>query len=172
MVRIPYPKTTLAILLAALGLTLFLTQNRPPQPPPPAPQPLTSTRIPPPEVAPLPKNLTRLPSADLAAQLNNPDESPEEDLAIIDLLLTEYRRHFNGNPVGENEEITAALTGKNPKGLTYLPANSPAIDPQGRLTDRWGSPYFFHAIAAHRMQITSPGPDRQPHTKDDLTLER
>ena len=104
--------------------------------------------------------------------MNDPAESPAEDLAIVDLLITDFRRHFAGNPVGENDEITAALTGHNPKGLVYLPPDHPAIDSQGRLTDRWGSPYFFHAVAADRMEISSPGPDREPHTADDLTLAR
>jgi hypothetical protein len=162
----------LSAIAGVVGLILYLQPREASESSPPASTIEKPTHTAPPPATPFPGERIRLPSADLAERLNDPAESPAEDLAIVDLLITDFRRHFSGNPVGENDEITAALTGHNPKGLVYLPPDHPAIDSQGRLTDRWGSPYFFHAVAADRMEISSPGPDREPHTADDLTLAR
>ncbi len=79
---------------------------------------------------------------------------------------------MKGNPVGLNEEITAALVGRNKKGVAVLPKNHPAISPKGELTDRWGSPYFFHALSGTQMEIRSSGPDRKRYTADDILSHR
>jgi len=107
--------------------------------------------------------------ADEAARLNDPDLTAEDDLAVLTILLEEYRRHLGGNPAGDNDEITAALLGANPKRLACLPATSGnCIDSSGRLIDRWGNPYFFHALSGSEMEILSAGPDGHLHTADDL----
>ena len=73
-----------------------------------------------------------------------------------------------GNPVGLNAEITRALTGRNRAGLALIPTNHPAIGPQGELVDRWGRPYFFHALSSRHMQVRSSGPDQRMWTGDDV----
>jgi hypothetical protein len=144
-------------------------------PKPPAPTRRSEVAKPTPRsVTPPPENLeTRVnhPVVESAALLHDPSQPPEEDLAVIQLLIGEYHRAFGGNPVGENEEITAALTGRNPKGLVFLPADSPAIDSNGRMIDRWGHPLFFHALSARHMEILSAGPDGMLHTDDDLVRD-
>ncbi len=122
-----------------------------------------------PESPPLrPATVTLLPVAQEAAGLNHPGTRANEDVAILDLLLSEYRRHFGGNPVGDNLEISAALLGENPKRLAYLPEEGPFLDQSRQLVDRWGTPYFFHALAGNRMEIRSAGPDLEFWTNDDL----
>jgi len=80
-----------------------------------------------------------------------------------------YRRVTQGtNPVGDNAEITAVLTGKNRLGYAFIRPDHPAISPQGELCDRWGTPYFFHQISGTVMQVRSAGPDRQHWTADDF----
>lgn len=56
-------------------------------------------------------------------------------------------------------------------GLGYLRRDSAYIDPGGRLIDRWGTPYFFHANSADKMEIISAGSDLRHHSNDDLTSE-
>ena len=73
--------------------------------------------------------------------------------------------------MGDNAEVTAALLGRNPKGIAYLPATGKFMNSQGELIDRWGTPYVFHALSGTRMEIISAGPDRQPYTGDDLKNE-
>jgi len=112
-----------------------------------------------------------LPVAETAASLNSRETTPEDDIATLDFLISSFRKHEGGNPVGENDEITAALLGNNPKSLGYLRKDSAYIDPEGRLIDRWGTPYFFHALSGERMEILSAGPDLKHHNADDLRSE-
>lgn len=119
------------------------------------------------ELRPTPTIVT-LEIARQAATLNAPERNVADDLATVSLLLSQYRRHSDGNPVGSNEEIAATLLGHNPQGVAYLPAKGPFLDGQARLIDRWGTPYFFHALAHDRMDIRSAGPDHEFWSADDI----
>lgn len=115
---------------------------------------------------------TTMPVAMESKRLLDPQSDAREDLAIIQQLLQEYRRNLGGNPVGENDEVTTALTGGNEKKLVYLAQETrPLIDDNGRLTDRWGNPYVFHALSGKTMEIRSAGPDGIPYNADDLVSE-
>jgi hypothetical protein len=104
----------------------------------------------------------------MAARLHAADASPADDLQILDDLLRLHRRLGSGNPVGLNEDITATLTGHNDKRWAVIPPGHPAIRDR-QLVDRWGSPYFFHALSGDFMELRSAGPDRKLFTADDLT---
>jgi hypothetical protein len=108
----------------------------------------------------------------LASDLNAPDSTIERDLVIVDSVFEAFRSNFPrvGNPVGENDEITAALTGRNNLGLQLIPRRHPAISHRGELVDRWGTPFFFHQLSGDVMEIRSAGPDRTMHTEDDAVL--
>jgi hypothetical protein len=108
----------------------------------------------------------------LADALNSPATDIRADVRLITELLATFRSNFHGqgNPVGNNAEITAALSGKNKLRLALVPPDHPAINQNGELCDRWGSPYFFHAESASRMEIRSAGPDRKMWTDDDVTF--
>lgn len=105
----------------------------------------------------------------LAAPLNAPDSTIERDLDAVRQILEGWRSNFprDGNPVGENREITAALTGDNPLELVLIPKSHPAVNDRGELCDRWGTPFRFHQISGDRMEIRSAGPDRKFGTGDD-----
>lgn len=94
----------------------------------------------------------------------------QRDLSIVSDLLDAWQTNFpgQGNPVGLNTEITAALTGRNALRLEFVPADHPAINATGELCDRWGSPLVFHQISGTHMEIRSAGPDRRPYTDDDV----
>jgi hypothetical protein len=51
-----------------------------------------------------------------------------------------------------------------------LPPDLASIDAQGRLLDRWGTPYFFHAVSRTELEIRSAGPDGKLGTDDDVPL--
>lgn len=108
----------------------------------------------------------------MADQLNAPDSSAQRDVEIIREFLNLYAKAYrSGNPVGLNEDITAALTGTaNPQAMGQLfPRNNPAIR-NGQLVDRWGTPYWFHPESATKMEIRSAGPDKEMFTQDDIIL--
>ncbi|HEX2854208.1 MAG TPA: hypothetical protein VHO24_13310 [Opitutaceae bacterium] len=108
----------------------------------------------------------------LADPLNSPRGTLGADLDTLRIILEAWRSNFpyEGNPVGENVEITAALTGRNPLQLALIPKNHPAINAEGQLCDRWGTPFRFHQISADRMELRSAGPDKQFGTADDGLL--
>jgi hypothetical protein len=108
--------------------------------------------------------------ANVAAELNSPDHGIAADLRIVSTMIDTYRSNFphEGNPVGNNREITATLAGDNRLRLGLIPKNHPAINRNGELCDRWGTPFFFHAESGTQMEIRSAGPDRKLFTADDV----
>lgn len=104
--------------------------------------------------------------------LNEAGGTIQRDLEIVGAVLEAFRTNFPtvGNPTGENNEITAALAGRNRLGVRFIPRGHSAVNPRGELTDRWGTPFFFHQLGAHEMEIRSAGPDRRMHTGDDVLL--
>lgn len=105
----------------------------------------------------------------IAAALNAPESNISRDLDTLSQLFDAWRSNFprDGNPVGENAEITAALAGQNPLGLVLVPRGHRAINAQGELCDRWGTPFRFHQLSGQQMEIRSAGPDRKFATPDD-----
>jgi hypothetical protein len=112
------------------------------------------------------------PRSTLADALNAPAGDIHADLRLVLEVIDTFRTNFPraGNPVGDNVEITAALTGKNPLRLALIPSDHPAINRAGELCDRWGTPFFFHAESATRMEIRSAGPDQKMWSADDVVL--
>jgi hypothetical protein len=108
----------------------------------------------------------------LADTLNSPSTDIRADLRLVSDIVDTFRSNFpqSGNPVGTNGEITAALTGKNKLQLALIPRDHPAINRAGELCDRWGTPFFFHAESARKMEIRSAGPDRKLWNDDDVTF--
>jgi hypothetical protein len=125
--------------------------------------------------APVPESTTPGVVADypsrLADDLNSPKTDIRADLRLINDIFLAYRSAVRtDNPVGDNVDITAALTGKNRIGFAFIPKDNPAINSKGELCDRWGTPYFFHQLAGDQMEIRSAGPDRKMWTSDDEVL--
>ncbi len=106
-------------------------------------------------------------------QLNQPGQTVSNDLRILRALFFHYQiavKDPSGNPTGTHEEIVRALQGRNRARLAFVPARHPALNAQGQLVDRWGTPYFFHALSSTRMEIRSAGPDQKMFTPDDALL--
>ncbi|MBC8008492.1 MAG: hypothetical protein H7067_00160, partial [Burkholderiales bacterium] len=98
------------------------------------------------------------------------DGSPREDLASIADLVTGYLQSGLGDArrtIGFNENLIPALTDRAALGDAALPTDHPSIR-EGRLIDRWGTPWQVHPLAADSIQLRSAGPDRRLYTDDDL----
>jgi hypothetical protein len=107
----------------------------------------------------------------LADELNAPGNTPQRDLEILKDILGQFTTALKPGiapPLGDNQDITAALTGHNKRHIVFIPPNHPAVDSQGRLVDRWGTPYFFHARSAETFDLRSAGPDKILFTEDDV----
>ena len=108
-----------------------------------------------------------MPAPDDAAPAT-PALPPTTVLDNARVLIHNYAAQFGENPVGNNAEITAALTGNNPKQANLLRADSGLrVNEKGELLDAWGTPFFFHQLAADRMEIRSAGEDKKLGTLDD-----
>ena len=94
--------------------------------------------------------------------------TPEEAFGVISQILDHYRYAYQENPVGENAEITAKLLGENPKKIVFIAPDSVVLR-GNEMVDSWGSPYFFHALSALKMDVVSAGPDRELWTADDFS---
>jgi len=106
----------------------------------------------------------------IANDLNSPSGSAKRDLEILNSVFEAWRTNFSaeGNPVGENAEITLALAGDNPLKFAFISPRHPAIDGSGQLCDRWGTAYRLHQLSGTDMEIWSAGPDRHFGTSDDV----
>ena len=106
----------------------------------------------------------------LADALNSPATDIRADLRIVSEILDTFRSNFprEGNPVGTNAEITAVLAGLNALRLALIPPEHAAINRDGELCDRWGTPFFFHAESGSKMAIRSAGPDKKMWSADDV----
>lgn len=120
-----------------------------------------------------PRKIVLLPeAAEIAARLHAPGTTAEDDLDTLELLVSIFRRSNGGAnpPGGENDEIVRQLTGRNDKGFAVLPFKHPAISPNGRLLDRWGTPYCFHPVSRDVLGLRSAGPDGKLFTSDDIVF--
>ncbi|MGH7941626.1 MAG: hypothetical protein ACREFR_11210 [Limisphaerales bacterium] len=85
--------------------------------------------------------------------------------------IRQYGEMFGGNPVGNNQEITAELNGKNPKHINFISTDAGMrINKNGELMDPWGTPYFFHQLSGADTEIHSAGPDQKMWTADDIVV--
>ncbi len=101
----------------------------------------------------------------------SPSTSPENDLTSLAHLMDNFTllvKSAFDRPLSANEDWAAALRGLNPAHERFLPDTSIALDAQGRLVDRWGTPLFFHAIGNHQFELRSAGPDKKLWTADDI----
>lgn len=96
---------------------------------------------------------------------------PQNDLTLMSRLMENsllLLKSAGNRPLSANEDWAALFRGQNAAHERFLPDNSVALNGQGQLVDRWGTPLFFHALGAGRYEIRSAGPDRKLWTEDDI----
>jgi hypothetical protein len=111
------------------------------------------------------------PAAAVAETSESRSLAPNTILENMRITIRQYGAAFGENPVGTNPEITAALHGANPRHIDFLRADGNRVNANGELVDAWGTPYFFHQLSGHEMEIRSAGPDRVMYTADDLVIK-
>lgn len=101
----------------------------------------------------------------------NPAGPPENDLTLMSQLMENFQllvKDAATRPLSANGDWASALRGRNAAHERFLPDRHIAFNTQGQLVDRWGTPLFFHAVGAGRIEVRSAGPDRQLWTADDI----
>ena len=102
------------------------------------------------------------------------DGSPAEDLAALNDLVVGYLHAGTGEArrlIGFNEDLVPALTDSAALGDAALPPDHPAVR-DGKLIDRWGTPWQVHPLEADKVELRSAGPDRRLYTADDLVAPK
>lgn len=185
----------LLVIVSVAGWLLFWPRTTVVHVPPPVPaatpntlaSPVIATNTPgPPAVArattsvasggqPTPQDQPPAPLSPAAAAALPPPKpgglAPWTVLENMRTTIRQFASTFGGNPVGNNAEITKALTGDNPRHTNFLKEDGNTLDDNGQLIDPWGTPYFFHQLAAREMEIRSAGPDKVMWTADDLVIK-
>jgi hypothetical protein len=111
------------------------------------------------------------PPAGRPAPLQFTNFEPATVLQNMSRAIRQYGEMFGGNPVGDNQEITSELSGKNPKHINFISTDAGMIvNGDGELVDPWGTPYFFHQLSGADTEIHSAGPDRVMWTSDDIVV--
>lgn len=93
------------------------------------------------------------------------------DLTLLSRLMENsllLLKSAGNRPLSANEDWADLLRGRQGGGERFLPDRHPALSPDGKLVDRWGTPIFFHALGGGRFEVRSGGPDRQLWTADDI----
>lgn len=177
------PKFIVVLLAFALAATIVFWPSRLPQPqsstPPPAPPPaaplLSDLGKPADLFHTSQRNTTNTPEIDAANlqkadTLNSPDQSVQQDLQLIAEFVDLLGKAGLNYSVGDNADITAALTGTQYAGQKghIFPRQHNALR-GGQLVDRWGTPFWFHANGPGKLEIRSAGPDKQLFTPDDVS---
>jgi hypothetical protein len=96
---------------------------------------------------------------------------PEHDLDLMAQLMDNFLllvKTAATRPLSANEDWAAELRGRNPAQERFLPDHQAALNADGQLVDRWGTPLFFHALGNGRFEVRSAGPDRKLWTADDI----
>ncbi|HXF10551.1 MAG TPA: hypothetical protein VN625_07170 [Desulfuromonadaceae bacterium] len=134
-----------------------------------SPNSTSATRLPSPTAATVATAAFSPPATATAENQNLPAATVMENMRSVIRL---YGSQFGGNPVGNNTEITAALTGNNPKQVNFIqPDSGLRLSDKGELVDPWGTPFFFHQLSGTVMEIHSAGPDRKMWTADDVVAK-
>ena len=112
-----------------------------------------------------------IPQAGPAAPLEFTNFEPATVIQNMSRAIHQYGEMFGGNPVGDNQEITSQLSGKNPKHINFISVEAGLrINGDGQLVDPWGTPYFFHQLSGSDTEIHSAGPDKVMWTSDDIVV--
>lgn len=123
-----------------------------------------------PSLAKIEESIESIQDPKLLRNYGTEDSSIKDDLNLVNNVMQRFWLLYK-NPdllrVGSNEEILQSLTGSNPDGIQFISPENDFIDAQGRLTDRWGTPLFFHPESLTRIEIRSAGPDQTLFTEDD-----
>lgn len=108
-------------------------------------------------------------AVEISRLMHGPEVSVEEDVSHLAEVLSFYRMVFKENPVAaDNQSVMSALMGNNSRGIVVFPSDHPSLNSQGELMDRWGTPYYFHALSGVQMEVVSVGPDKKLGTRDDI----
>ena len=104
------------------------------------------------------------------------DESTEkEDLHLLARFLDSVFLLVKSRDTADyatNEDLVLFLLGSNSHQSPFITESSSALNKDGQLIDRWGSPIIVHPVSQKLLELRTSGPDKTPYTADDLQWPR
>lgn len=90
------------------------------------------------------------------------------DMQCLQVALLTYKNEFRQWPNGDTAGILRALRGENARQIKFLEVTDNDL---GSMLDAWGTPYRI-VILSNTIALTSAGPNRTWHDRDDLEMKR
>ncbi|MCX8237347.1 MAG: hypothetical protein OSB05_00880 [Akkermansiaceae bacterium] len=154
------------MIIILFGLWFFLAQRAEDDPAPPTPEKQVES------IVKTPAEPRRPVLADtMLANYGTDESSGKEDFrkltTFLDSVFLLVKKRDTAD-YATNEDLALFLKGSNPHQTAFLSADSPALNKEGQLIDRWGSPIIVHPISRKLLEIRSAGPDQKPYTEDDF----
>ncbi len=165
----PSSRVRVGVLLVALGLIWLVWRKAETSQPTAKP---AAARLTPPHLLSSEKNSPE--SAHAWQRLLAADGSGREDLAILKELTDAFLQSVpvaQRPPLGFDTDLARILTNIDYLGEEALPTSHPSLR-DGRLIDRWGSPWLVHPLSHDVVQLRSAGPDGRLFTADDLVAPK
>ena len=107
------------------------------------------------------------------AALGIPDERVSKvDIQVVGLVVAsqEFQKHLGVFPTGDSHAVSAALMGKNKKGVVFIEGYG-WTNNQGELVDPWNMPYSFN-FESNSVTVRSSGPNKIYGDTDDFIRVR
>ena len=107
----------------------------------------------------------------LLAQYGSPSGTLTSDMELFDRYLDNVFiliKQRDPRYYATNEDLVLFLTGQKGNLTPYLSPDSPLLNDQGQILDRFGSPLIVHPLSKDQIEIRSAGPDQAPYTEDDV----
>lgn len=114
-------------------------------------------------------NFVRETNREWRAALGIPDERVSKvDVQVVSLVVAsqEFQKHLGVFPTGDSHAVSAALMGKNEKGVVFIEGYG-WTNNMGELIDPWGTPYSF-GFESNSVTVRSSGPNKVFGDTDDV----
>lgn len=140
----------------------------------PAPVPVASDRDLPAPLEPVitpPPPLVPVLADTMLVNYASDETSGKEDLNLMATFLDSVFLLIKQRDTADyatNEDLVEFLQGNNSHQSPFLNQSFRAINEDGQLIDRWGSPLIVHPVSRKLLELRSAGPDKTPYTEDDL----
>ena len=122
----------------------------------PPPQPVTVT----PEV--VQSKLTIIENSEFDQKFNQPSGTQKNDLRLLANVLMNARvlvKDHHALVFADNRDFTKFISGNNKHRVAWVRPDHPSINRHGEITDRQGTPLFFHQKSSNYTTLRSAGKD-------------
>jgi len=109
----------------------------------------------------------RMPTVDMNVVRN---AQAKQDAAYLAYACKAYHMEYGAYPAAsEQTEILKILAENNQRHIAFIERTEKNTSNTGTFDDPWGTPYVFDLRDLFNPIVFSAGPDRRPHSDDDVS---